>query len=241
MRKGNFICGFAALLTVMLLGACDDHDTIDSTIQAGQVLCADGRIVTPEMCEAEGAKAVGVVFAPQTDDHPVLVVMLDETPALAFCNALGTEQGTSGSTTAFDGFANTVAMQGVSAGSSEQYETVEVDSQAVQMPTGEWSKGKSALADYAFTSHTYLQSDYIPSVAEMQLLYRSRDRVNAVIRRLGGTPLTTDGKGCWYWTSTEVAANKGNQAWLFSMADGSRQATPKTNSYHARFIMEYNN
>ena len=63
-----------------------------------------------------------------------------------------------------------------------------------------------------------------------------------IIERCGGTPVnrSPENAGCWYWTSTEVAQNKMNQAWLFSMADGSRHKAPKTNCYRARLIVEYN-
>ena len=66
--------------------------------------------------------------------------------------------------------------------------------------------------------------------------------MNPVIERCGGTPVnrSPENAGCWYWTSTEVAQNKMNQAWLFSMADGSRHKAPKTNCYRARLIVEYN-
>ena len=101
---------------------------------------------------------------------------------------------------------------------------------------------KSPLGLAAFHSHWFFQSDFVPSVREMELLYSQLYRVNPIIEMCGGTPIgtTPDKAGCWYWTSTEVEENSLNQAWLFSMADGSRHKTPKTNFYRARLIVDYN-
>ncbi|MEE3386499.1 MAG: hypothetical protein VZR36_15830, partial [Prevotella sp.] len=100
----------------------------------------------------------------------------------------------------------------------------------------------SPLGLLAFRHHWFFQSDYVPSVAELGLLYSSLSIVNPIIERCGGTPVnrSPENAGCWYWTSTEVEQNKMNQAWLFSMADGSRHKAPKTNCYRARLIVEYN-
>lgn len=206
----------------LILAACDGHEALDPDVHTGYILCDDGQVLSTDAYFSQDArKAVAVVFAPQTEEHSVLAVLLDEIPPVAFCDTLGLELGTSCDETAYDGYENTTAMQ-----NSRDART---------------GKG-SPLADEAFTYHYYWQSDYIPSVAEMGMLFLAREQVNSIIERCGGTPLCTDaaGSSCWYWTSTEVEQNKGRQAWLFSMSDGSRHRAPKTNEYHARAIVEYN-
>jgi hypothetical protein len=101
---------------------------------------------------------------------------------------------------------------------------------------------KSPLGLMAFRSHWFLQSDYVPSVMELELLYKALPKVNPLIEMCGGTPIGTspEDAGCWYWSSTEVKGNSYNQAWLVSMADGSQHKAPKTNCYRARLIVEYN-
>lgn len=220
MKKMFIIPLMAALC--LLSASCDEHEAIDLDVHTGYILCDDGQVLDEDTYFAQDKrKAVAVVFAPQTEEHPVLAVLLDEISPVAFCDTLGMEQGTSCDESAFDGYANTTAMQ-----NSRDQRT---------------GKG-SPLADEAFTSHYFWQSDYIPSVAEMGLLFIAKEHVNPIIMRCGGTPLSidADGGGCWYWTSTEVEPNKDNQAWLFSMSDGSRHKTPKTNTYRARAIVEYN-
>ena len=212
------------LLSVFSLffASCDEHEVLDIDVHTGYILCDDGQVLSTDAYFSQYAsKAVAVVFAPQTEEHPVLAVLLDEIAPVAFCDSLGLELGTSCDETAYDGYGNTTAMQ-----NSRDART---------------GKG-SPLADEAFTYHYYWQSDYIPSVSEMGLLYLARDQVNPILERCGGTPLYDDAAGslCWYWTSTEVEQNKGRQAWLFSMRDGSRHRAPKTNEYRARAIVEYN-
>ena len=86
----------------------------------------------------------------------------------------------------------------------------------------------SPLGLLAFRHHWFFQSDYVPSVAELGLLYSTLTIVNPIIERCGGTPVnrSPENAGCWYW--------------IFSMADGSRHKAPKTNCYRARLIVEYN-
>lgn len=205
------------LFAALLLFSCDSHESLDYHISVGDILCDDGRIVSPVAYADGGVRGVGVVFAPRTESHEVLVVLLDELSSVTFCDSLGLSLGTSCDLEAFDGYVNTTSMQNV-------------------------GLGRSPLASSAFSSHCFHQSDFIPSVAEMGLLYLSRGVVNPVLRSLGGTELSfaSDHGGCWYWTSTEVKENQGRQAWLFSMADGSRHKAPVVNAYRARLVIEYN-
>ena len=160
-------------------------------------------------------KAVGVVFAEKTDDHPALAVMFDELNEV-FCDSVGMVNGTSTDITSFCGFKNTVAM----------YNSY----------SAETSKG-SPLAMEMINFHTNGQSDYLPCVAEQRLLASSARVINPVLEKLGGTPIALEGD-CWYWTSTEVEDNPGVQAWLCSADNGRFLPTPKTQRHKARVIVE---
>ena len=125
----------------MLLASCDEHEAVDLDVHTGYILCDDGQVLSTDAYFVQDSrKAVAVVFAPQTEEHPVLAVLLDEIAPVAFCDTLGMELGTSCDETAFDGYENTTAMQN------------NRDSRS--------GKG-SPLADEAFTYHYYWQSDYI--------------------------------------------------------------------------------
>lgn len=217
----RIIISICALLTSVFFVSCDEHEPLDLDIHTGFILCDDGQVMrTDDYFNQDARKAVAVVFAGESSEHGVLAVRLHEIDPIQFCDTLGMELGTSCDEKAYDGYLNTTAMQ-----NSRDTRT---------------GKG-SPLADEAFSYHHFWQSDFIPSVAEMTLLFFARNQVNPIIERCGGTPLYTDTENgrCWYWTSTEVEQNKGNQAWLFSMSDGSRHETPKTNEYRARAIVEY--
>lgn len=217
----RIIISICTLLTSVLFVSCDEHEPLDLDIHTGFILCDDGQVMrTDDYFNQDARKAVAVVFAGESSEHGVLAVRLHEIDPIQFCDTLGMELGTSCDEKAYDGYLNTTAMQ-----NSRDTRT---------------GKG-SPLADEAFSYHHFWQSDFIPSVAEMTLLYFARDFINPIIEQCGGTPLYTDTENgrCWYWTSTEVEQNKGHQAWLFSMSDGSRHETPKTNEYRARAIVEY--
>ena len=80
------------------------------------------------------------------------------------------------------------------------------------------------MAEAVFDRWPYGQSAFIPSVAEMRLLYAAREVVNPVIEQCGGDTLPTDNAGdCWYWTSTEVEGQQTAKAWLYSLGSGAMQ------------------
>ena len=203
----------------LMLASCDEHEPIDPDLHIGYVLCDDHTAMPLEQFKAQShINAVGVIFAESTDDHPAMAVMLDEIPVIAFSDTLGMKQGTSGDVTAYDGNTNTIAL-----------------ANTIDTNTGHGSP----IADYVFRNHTFGQSDFIPSVAEMRLLSQSRATVNEVIRELGGDMISSDptNGSCWYWTSTEVKENETSQAWLCSAANGGIQPTPKDERHPARAIV----
>lgn len=196
--------------------SCDNHEPIDRDIHVGYVLCNDHSCMdTASYFNQTKRKAVGVVFAEKTDDHPALAVMFDELNEV-FCDSVGMVNGTSTDITSFCGFKNTVAM----------YNSY----------SAETSKG-SPLAMEMSNFHANGQSDYLPCVAEQRLLASSARVINPVLEKLGGTPIALEGD-CWYWTSTEVEDNPGVQAWLCSADNGRFLPTPKTQRHKARAIVE---
>ena len=196
--------------------SCDNHEPIDRDIHVGYVLCNDHSCMdTASYFNQTKRKAVGVVFAEETDDHPALAVMFDELNEV-FCDSVGMVNGTSTDITSFCGFKNTVAM----------YNSY----------SAETGKG-SPLAMEMINFHANGQSDYLPSVAEQRLLASSSRVINPVLEKLGGTPIALEGD-CWYWTSTEVEDNPGVQAWLCSADNGRFLPTPKTQRHKARAIVE---
>ena len=196
--------------------SCDNHEPIDRDIHVGYVLCNDHSCMdTASYFNQTKRKAVGVVFAEKTDDHPALAVMFDELNEV-FCDSVGMVNGTSTDITSFCGVKNTVAM----------YNSY----------SAETSKG-SPLAMKMINFHANGQSDYLPCVAEQRLLASSARVINPVLEKLGGTPIALEGD-CWYWTSTEVEDNPGVQAWLCSADNGRFLPTPKTQRHKARAIVE---
>ena len=143
-----------------------------------------------------------------------------------FCDTLGVSLGTSSSLLDLDRFLNTTAMQNTLGSFNKQR-------RADGLPE------YRSIALNTFDSHSYGQSEYIPSVAEMRHLFSNISLVNGVLSRLAahGEPVvpidTSEGRfgGCWYWTSTEVKENQGMQAWLFSLNSGGYIATP-VDEYH---------
>ena len=179
----------------------------------------DGKAVPYSEYESYGEQAIAVVFHTysdgETEGNGYAVYLWDMTPK-AFADSLGIEQGTSADIAAYDGNENTFAL----------YDTEETD---------------SPMAEDVFALWKYGQSAYIPSVAQMRLLYSAQTVINPIIEKCGGDPLPTEADECWYWTSTEVEGQQTVKAWLYSTASGAMQETPKTQAHKVRPIITINN
>ena len=211
-----------AVAVVMAIGlaACDAHiDEPDTAVRPGHVLCEDGTTMPYAQYEQSEKRAIAVVFDTRQHDgaegNGYAVYLWDIAPA-AFADSLGIAQGTSADLTAHDGNANTFAL----------YDTKET---------------ASPMAEAVFDLWRYGQSAYIPSVAQMRLLYAMREAVNPVIERCGGHPLPLDESDCWFWTSTEVEGQQTAKAWLYSLGSGAMQETPKIQAHKVRPIITINN
>lgn len=217
MRKIQWIIVAA---TAVLCAACDAHiDVPDTAVRPGHVLCVDGTAMPYSEYEQSGKQAIAVVFDTQqrdgTDGNGYAVYLWEIAPQ-AFADSLGVEQGTSADVRAYDGNANTFAL----------YDTRET---------------ASPMAEAVFDLWRYGQSAYVPSVAQIRLLYAMRELVNPVIERCGGQPLPDKADDCWYWTSTEVEGQQTAKAWLYSLGSGAMQETPKIQAHKVRPIITINN
>ncbi len=208
-------------IVVALLISCDAHDDhyiIDTSMKVGHVLCTDGMVRTIEDCTAFGKEPIAVVFHIKSSDEMQgsgYAVYLYDIAEETLADTLDASQGTSADLLAYDGNTNTFAL----------YSSNNCGSPAAEAVFDMWKYGQSA---------------FIPSVAEMRLLYAVKEKVNNVIEECGGTPLPDSPDECWYWTSTEVEGQQSAKAWLFSMSSGAIQETPKDQPHKVRPIVEIN-
>ena len=203
----------------VLLTACDSHfDFPDTAVKPGHILCTDGEALSYNDYKASGKQAIAVVFhinqSGDTEGDGYAVYLRDLAP-VEFADSLGVSQKTSADIMAMDGNDNTFAM----------FATKDIS---------------SPLAESVFALWRYGQSAYVPSVAQMRLLYSMKAVVNPVIEKCGGDPLPDMADDCWYWTSTEVEGQQTAKAWLYSVGSGAMQETPKTQPHRARPIITLN-
>ena len=194
--------------------SCDEHrDFPDTAMKTCDILCTDGKVVRFEDMQSQGKKPIAIVFhINQTDnmEGTGYAVYLWDIASAEFSDSIGVKQTTSANVTAYDGNSNTYAM---------------------------YASGVSPAADEVFNMWHYGQSAYIPSVAQMRLLYQAKNVVNAYIQRCGGDVISDNPDECWYWTSTEVKDQESAKAWLYSLASGALQETPKEQPHKIRPII----
>lgn len=211
MKIIHYIC--AALMAVAFV-SCDEHrDFPDTAMKTCDILCTDGKVVRFEDMQSQGKKPIAVVFhINQTDnmEGTGYAVYLWDIASAEFSDSIGVKQTTSANVTAYDGNSNTYAM---------------------------YASGVSPAADEVFNMWHYGQSAYIPSVAQMRLLYQAKNTVNTYIQRCGGDVISDNPDECWYWTSTEVKDQESAKAWLYSLASGALQETPKEQPHKIRPII----
>ena len=211
MKIIHYIC--AALMAVAFV-SCDEHrDFPDTAMKTCDILCTDGKVVRFEDMQSQGKKPIAVVFhINQTDnmEGTGYAVYLWDIASAEFSDSIGVKQTTSANVTAYDGNSNTYAMH---------------------------ASGVSPAADEVFNMWHYGQRAYIPSVAQMRLLYQAKNAVNSYIQRCGGDVISDNPDECWYWTSTEVKDQESAKAWLYSLASGALQETPKEQPHKIRPII----
>lgn len=207
-----------ATLCIGLTGCDGHHDLLDTSMKVGHILCTDGKTRSYEDYAASGKEAIAVVFHVNADEEVAgtgYAVYLHDLASEAFADSIGVPQGTSADLTAYDGNENTFAL----------YDTQDVS---------------SPMAMRVFDLWRYGQSAYVPSVAQMRLLYAAKEFVNPYIKACGGDLLPDEADRCWYWTSTEVEGQETAKAWLYSMGSGAMQETPKLQAHKVRPIITLN-
>lgn len=207
---------FCLLAIVTLFMACDTHrDFLDTAMKPCHILCTDGKVLSvPDFRESQ-KQPIAVVFHVNHDEtiegNGYAVYLWDLDP-LAFADSIGIKQNTSADIAALDGFENTFAL---------------LDARETSSP----------LAEKVFDLWRYGQSAYIPSVAQMRLLYHAKEQINPIIKMCGGDELPDVADDCWYWTSTEVNEQQTAKAWLYSMGSGTIHDTPKIQAHKSRAII----
>lgn len=208
-----------AAVATFLLTACDVHrDFPDTSLKTCHILCTDGQTMPYEEYAQSKKEAIAVVFHINNGEEKPgngYAVYLWDVTAQAFADSIGVVQGTSTDRNAFVGNSNTFAL----------YSKEEV---------------KSPIAESVFDIWWYGQSAYIPSVAEMRLLFQAKETINPLIKKCGGDPLPDHPDQCWYWTSTEVEGQAAAKSWLYSMGSGAIQETPKWQAHKVRPIITLN-
>lgn len=214
MKKILSIC-----MSAVLLMACDSHQEFpDTSMKVGHILCTDGQVLSYDHYKESGEEAIGVVFYLNRDletEGKGYAVYLHDIASEAFADSIGVSQGTSADVNALDGNANTFAL----------FNTTDIS---------------SPLAKSVFDIWSYGQSAYIPSAAQMRLLYGVKESVNRYLELCGGDLLPDNPDQCWYWTSTEVKGQQTAKAWLYSVGSGAMQETPKLQAHKARAIITIN-
>jgi len=178
-----------AILCTMVLVSCTQHEhIIDVSLRVGNILCADGSMISPQDFAASGKTAVGVVFWVNDDEdnrttNRALAVSLENLAPVMWSDSLANIMGVSTNFTAFDGASNTVAMLLFQTGRIE------------------------GAADRAFRySKNGVSGWFLPSVAQAMEIHANRNRIYAALEAVGGQKF----EDIWYWTSTQD--NSGGQS-----------------------------
>lgn len=209
----NNHCILSLLSALSLFSSCDNHVYEDLSWHSwtpGMVYCANGDITTYERCVEEGNTPEAVIF------H---ISNADETTGVAYAVSLH-DCGDG----AFIDPDTTYVSQGTSANIAQL--DGETNTTALR-----YSKIESPIALSVNAKY------FIPSVAEMYLLYSARNAVNSTIEKCGGSVLPIDNEGCWYWTSTECDGSQTDRAWRYSLYSGRFESADKHYALPTRPIM----
>ena len=197
----------------------------------GDIVLSDGSAVSAGnaagMSDAQKAAALAVIFYAGSADDLLGAKMLgvglqntcgEETAALAWCPSsadgyhasieglICTPSGSTASEATFTGTTDgsgsyaTLCAAVADEGTSGKY------------PAWEWVKAYAASKGLSDTD--YAENWYMPSIAELTMLYRAKDTVNASLEAAGGTQLSG-----YYWSSSQSASGY-NFAWLLDFGSG---------------------
>jgi hypothetical protein len=75
-------------------------------------------------------------------------------------------------------------------------------------------------------------NEWIPSMGELALIWRNRERINEALKHVGGEPFISD----WYWSSTEYSATG---AWYLNFSNGTLNNGGKFITYVVRAVCAF--
>ncbi len=97
------------------------------------------------------------------------------------------------------------------------------------------------MAEAVFDLWYYGQSAYVPSVAQMRLLYAARDVVGPIIGTVRRRPAADSRRRGVLVLDLHGGGGAGTaKAWLYSMSSGAMQETPKIQAHRVRPIITIN-
>lgn len=173
MRVINKYTGVLVLAVSFLVAACEKHEpAIDYSLKVGNIYIEDGRIIPPEAYDPQQHTAVAVIVATGNSNDPfkALGVALDEWQDRA-ANMTGELDGVSGDIDDMNGRSNTAAMLAAMEEDEKLDCPAAVSVSAYGEGDGRW---------------------HLPACGELLRLASNRQRIDQVLRVVGGKALTTD-------------------------------------------------
>lgn len=173
MRVINKYTGVLVLAVSFLVAACEKHEpAIDYSLKVGNIYIDDGRIIPPEAYDPQQHTAVAVIVATGNSNDPfkALGVALDEWQDRA-ANMTGELDGVSGDIDDMNGRSNTAAMLAAMEEDEKLDCPAAVSVSAYGEGDGRW---------------------HLPACGELLRLASNRQRIDQVLRVVGGKTLTTD-------------------------------------------------
>ena len=98
-------------------------------------------------------------------------------------------------------------------------------------PAWEWV---NAYASTANLTGDYASGWYLPTVAELCMLYRAKDTVNAALEKAGGTKIAD----AYHWSSSQSSTN--SKAWMVKFDNGKLMDTYKDNKWYVCGVRAFN-
>ena len=173
MRVINKYTGVLVLAVSFLVAACEKHEpAIDYSLKVGNIYIDDGRIIPPEAYDPQQHTAVAVIVTTGNSNDPfkALGVALEEWQDRA-ANMTGELDGVSGDIDDMNGRSNTAAMLAAMEEDEKLDCPAAVSVSAYGEGDGRW---------------------HLPACGELLRLASNRQRIDQVLRVVGGKALTTD-------------------------------------------------
>ena len=173
MRVINKYTGVLVLAVSFLVAACEKHEpAIDYSLKVGNIYIDDGRIIPPEAYDPQQHTAVAVIVTTGNSNDPfkALGVALEEWQDRA-ANMTGELDGVSGDIDDMNGRSNTAAMLAAMEEDEKLDCPAAVSVSAYGEGDGRW---------------------HLPACGELLRLASNRQRIDQVLRVVGGKELTTD-------------------------------------------------